>query len=254
MHLRRGQNTVRNRVRRRRVTAYQPVPLPRGRAVPAAPWPLPERHIRAGHFQKDGAIVEWLREKRADLAASSYGFRLQAQVQRSPRLLLLEGNRRPTDSFPLEIDTHLHAVGHLDEEGNAMSHPVILAIESHRPLDLALAGPFAHNRKRCGFGFGNAAYREGTGEFNRGRACLYNLVGMKGDVWILFHVEEMLTLQLAVFHATAGIHAVRSDLDVQNACRDIRRAKGQRGIPLVKQVRRSEALSGNIQSRARGKQ
>ena len=49
--------------------------------------------------------------------------------------LLLKHQRRPADSLPLEVDSHLNAVGDLDE-GDALIHPVILTVEGHCPFDL----------------------------------------------------------------------------------------------------------------------
>ena len=53
-----------------------------------------------------------------------------------PRRLLLKDQRRPTDSFRLEVDRHLDTVGDPDE-GNAAVHPVVLTVEGHCPLNLA---------------------------------------------------------------------------------------------------------------------
>ena len=54
----------------------------------------------------------------------------------SCRRLLLEDQRRPADSLPLEINSHLDAVGDLDE-GNALIHPVVPTVEGHCPFDRA---------------------------------------------------------------------------------------------------------------------
>ena len=43
--------------------------------------------------------------------------------------LLLKHQRRPADSLPLEVDSHLDTVGDLDE-GNALIHPVVLRANS----------------------------------------------------------------------------------------------------------------------------
>jgi hypothetical protein len=50
--------------------------------------------------------------------------------------LLLKHQRRPANSLPLEVDSHLDAVGDPDE-GNALIHPVVLTIEGHCPFDRA---------------------------------------------------------------------------------------------------------------------
>jgi hypothetical protein len=52
------------------------------------------------------------------------------------RWLLFEHQRRPADSLPLEVDSHLDAVGDPDE-GNAAVHAVVLTVESHCPFDFS---------------------------------------------------------------------------------------------------------------------
>jgi hypothetical protein len=50
--------------------------------------------------------------------------------------LLFKDHRRPADSLRLERDIHLDAVGDPDK-GNPTIHPVVFAVESHRPFDIA---------------------------------------------------------------------------------------------------------------------
>ena len=50
--------------------------------------------------------------------------------------LWLKDQRRTADSLPLEVDSHLDAVGDCDE-GNTFSHPVVLTVEGHCPFNLA---------------------------------------------------------------------------------------------------------------------
>ena len=50
--------------------------------------------------------------------------------------LLLEYQRRPTNSLPLEVDYHFDAVGDL-YQGDAFVHAIVLAVEGHRPCNLA---------------------------------------------------------------------------------------------------------------------
>jgi hypothetical protein len=52
--------------------------------------------------------------------------------------LLLEYQRRPADSLCLEVDSHLDAVGDLDE-GNAAVHTEFLTVERHGPFNCPLA-------------------------------------------------------------------------------------------------------------------
>jgi hypothetical protein len=55
--------------------------------------------------------------------------------QRCEATLFLEGHWRSADPLSLKIDSHLDAVGDLDE-GNAFIHPVILTVKGHGPLNL----------------------------------------------------------------------------------------------------------------------
>ena len=50
--------------------------------------------------------------------------------------LLLKVQRRPADSLPLEVDSHLDGVGDLNE-GNIFGHPVVLTVEGHGSTNLA---------------------------------------------------------------------------------------------------------------------
>ena len=56
--------------------------------------------------------------------------------------LFLKNQGRTADALHLEVDTHLDAVGDLDE-GNAAVHSVVLTVEGHCPFDLAYACPLA---------------------------------------------------------------------------------------------------------------
>ena len=53
-----------------------------------------------------------------------------------PALISFKDQRRPADSLPLEVDSHLDGVGDLNE-GNTFGHPVVLTIEGHGPMNLA---------------------------------------------------------------------------------------------------------------------
>jgi hypothetical protein len=69
-----------------------------------------------------------------------------------PGGLLPKDDRRPTDSFPFEVDVYLDAVGYPDER-NAAVHPELLAVERHGPSDGARARTFAGNGKYQLLGF-----------------------------------------------------------------------------------------------------
>jgi len=59
-----------------------------------------------------------------------------AMKMMKPDWLLLQLQRRPAGSFPLEVDGHLNAVGSFDER-NAAVHPVVLTVEGHCPFNRA---------------------------------------------------------------------------------------------------------------------
>jgi hypothetical protein len=50
--------------------------------------------------------------------------------------LLLEYQLRSADSLPFEVDYYLDAVGDL-YQGDAFVHAIVLAVEGHRPCNLA---------------------------------------------------------------------------------------------------------------------
>src|SRR5262245_20412724 len=58
--------------------------------------------------------------------------------------LWLKNQRRPTDSLAFELESHVNMVGDLDE-GNALVHPIVLAVEGH-----------------CSFNFGRACSLPGS--------------------------------------------------------------------------------------------
>ena len=51
-------------------------------------------------------------------------------------LLLRKDQCRPAHSLRLQIDSYLDTIGN-PNEGNAAVHPVVLAVEGHRPGNLA---------------------------------------------------------------------------------------------------------------------
>jgi hypothetical protein len=68
-----------------------------------------------------------------------------ASPQNPPTWLLLVDDPRPADLLRDEADSNLDTVGDFDE-GNAAIHPVVLAVESQRPLNVADARPLAGKR------------------------------------------------------------------------------------------------------------
>ena len=81
---------------------------------------------------------------------------------------------RPADSFSLEVDTHLDAVGNFDE-GNAAVHPVLLTVEGHCPFNAARTFPYVGSRKSQCLGLGDPTDSERSWEFKCGRTSLRNL-------------------------------------------------------------------------------
>jgi len=61
--------------------------------------------------------------------------RRSAAAGRVAGCLSLKDQRRPADSLPLEVDSHLDGVGDLNE-GNTFGHPVVLTVEGHGPMNL----------------------------------------------------------------------------------------------------------------------
>src|ERR1700746_50179 len=116
--------------------------------------------------------------------------------------LLLEGWGQACDPLPLEVDVDLDAIGDFDE-GYAAVHAVLFAVEGHSADDGSRRGPFAGVFDLQCLLFGDAANGEVAVDFETGGTGLANLGRAKGDVRILLGVEEILALQLAVFHAAA---------------------------------------------------
>src|SRR5271165_3438182 len=75
--------------------------------------------------------------------------------------LLLKDQRRTADALAMEVDIHLNAIGDRDE-GNALIHPIVLAVKGHYALNLAYACPLAGNRQRQRLRFRFPAYRKVT--------------------------------------------------------------------------------------------
>ena len=55
--------------------------------------------------------------------------------------------RRSADSFRIEVDSHLDAVGNFDKR-NSFVHPMVLTVEGHCPFDRSCARPVTLYRKR----------------------------------------------------------------------------------------------------------
>ena len=104
--------------------------------------------------------------------------------------LLLKYQRRSAYSLPFEVDCHLDPISDFDER-NAAVHAIVLAVEGHRPFDLARTSPLAGKRKRQLLGFGHSAYCEVADVIKRVWAGLYNLRRVKRDQRIVLGVEKV---------------------------------------------------------------
>src|SRR5215469_11837594 len=147
--------------------------------------------------------------------------------------LLFKEQGRSADPLRLEVNRDLHAVGNSDER-NAAVHAELLAVERHCPFNLSRALALTVIREGQCLRLRYAAYGKCSWDIKCMGTGLYNLCGTKRYVRIFLHVEEIFAPQLVILEATSGVHAGRLDLDIENACRNIRRSKRQRGIPLVK--------------------
>jgi len=70
------------------------------------------------------------------------------------------------------------------------------------------------NSKGQRLGFRHPANGKRSGHLQGGGTGLHNPVGVKRDQRILIDIKEVFTLQLAVLHATSGVHAFSLNLDV----------------------------------------
>jgi len=131
-----------------------------------------------------------------------------------------------------EVDVDFDAVGDFDERDAAVD-AVVFAIEGHGSLDGALAGPLAFDRQFEGFGLGDASYGEVAGDVEGVGAGLHDLGRAKGDQRVLFDVKEVFALEFFVLDAASGADGRRLDLDVEDACGDVRGGEGEGGVPLV---------------------
>src|ERR1700678_500773 len=127
--------------------------------------------------------------------------------------LLLEDQRRPAHSLRHQGDVNLDAVGDSDE-GDAAVHPVVLAIEVQRPINLARAGALAGHGECELLGSGNSADRKVAVDLEGVGTGLYEFRRLERDQRIPFDVEEVFALQLAVLQAASGINRGSLNLDV----------------------------------------
>src|SRR6202041_4040504 len=102
-----------------------------------------------------------------------------------------------------------------------------------RALDIAGARTLAGQREAQRLWFRHSANCKRAGNIKGGGTRLFNFRRMKCNVRIVFGVEEIFALQLAVLQAAAGIHAGGVHLDVQSAGGDIWRREFQSGLPLL---------------------
>ena len=123
-------------------------------------------------------------------------------------------------------------IGDLHER-NALRHPVVLTVEDHRPPDRPGPRPFARDRQLQRLWLRHTAYRKITHHVKALRARLHHLGRPERDLRILLHVEKILPLQLAVFHAASRIHRSRLDPEVQHSRPHIARSELERCVPPV---------------------
>src|SRR5277367_1946654 len=157
------------------------------------------------------------------------------ELTQLPRLLLIN-HAWSANLFRLQRHIHFHAIGNFDK-GNAAVHPVFLAIERHRSLDIAGARALAGQGKLQRLLFRHPAYRKRARNVKGSRTSLLDLRRMKCNVRIIVRVEEIFALQLAVLQPASRIHAGGVNLQVQNAGRNIRRREFQRSFPLLEHAR-----------------
>src|SRR5277367_1586355 len=157
------------------------------------------------------------------------------ELTQLPRLLLIN-HARSANLLCLQRHIYFHAIGNFDK-GNAAIHPVFLAIERHRSLDIARARSLAGQGKLQRLVFRHSAYCKLPRNVKSGGTSLLHLRRMKCNVRIIVRVEEIFALQLAVLQPASRIHARGVNLQVQNAGRDIRRREFQRSFPLLEYAR-----------------
>jgi len=90
-------------------------------------------------IQASGDRLPCLENPRPKGAESSLTENVTSPFQSEPAhkvgWLLLEHQRRSAYSLAFKVDYHLDTVGDLDQR-NAFIHPIILAVEGHRPFNL----------------------------------------------------------------------------------------------------------------------
>jgi hypothetical protein len=131
-------------------------------------------------------------ERNRDITSASGS---RAWVNASYRLtfLFLVDKRRPADLMGFKGDRYLDAVADLDE-WNAFVHPVVLTVEGHCPLNVALACALAGKCKVQRLGLRDTSNGKGPLHIKGVGTGLHNLGRVKRDVWILVGVEEVFAL------------------------------------------------------------
>ena len=108
-------------------------------------------------------------------------------------------------TFRLKGDVDVVADLH---EGDPFVHAVVFAVENHFAFDLTQVAFAVGNDQRQLFGLGGAADGKIAVDFDGVVAGSYEFGGVKSNRRIVLGVEEILALELAIFHAAAGIDAV----------------------------------------------
>lgn len=86
----------------------------------------------------DRSESQALRGRKNRHAASAIRHILHREgVEGEPRRLsLFKDKRWSADASPFQVNRHLDAIGNLDKRNPAV-HPIVLAVEGHRPFDRA---------------------------------------------------------------------------------------------------------------------
>ena len=128
----------------------------------------------------------------------------------------LQHHRRSADTLGFQVNRHFDPVGDFHKR-NILGHPVIFAIESHRPNDRAGTRSDTGNRQVQSFWLGYSPYGEIARDVKSICPSLGDSRRLERNYGKFFDIEEVLVLQLAVLHSTSGVYAVSLDFDIKHA-------------------------------------
>jgi len=144
----------------------------------------------------------------------NYSFRPSCRVRFSSSIrLFLENWRGAADPLPFQVYIYFDPVGDLDQRDVA-GHAVVFAIEGHCAVDAAGGCSLAARGKSESLPLRDAANGKVALQVECVRTGLNDFRGFERDHGKISHVKKVLAPQFAVFHAAAGVHTVRFDLDV----------------------------------------